>query len=482
MTSSAQETGTAVAGATESVSPSRKPPLDLRSHLAALRRFWRSILAVALMSLAVAATLSYATKPTYETRVTFFVSASVSATNTPLQADEYAQRRVNSYVGVVDSERMAQVVITNTGLSLQPSDIMRMTSASVQPDTVLLNVRVTSGSAQESLVVARSIAANLDGVIARLDGSGTRGAVNLRVLSGPTLNPDPVAPRKKLNLALGLLIGLGLGVAQALVRLQLDRSVRGREQLVEATGLPALGVLHLESSAKSSPVLVPRSSRSPLAEGFRQLRTNLRFVDAASPVEVLVVTSSVEREGKTSTAANLAQSFAESGRRVLLVDADLRKPKLGQYLDLEEAAGLTDVLIGEVSLADVAQMWGPDGLAVLTSGPVPPNPSELLGSPAMEKFVREARNEYELVIIDTPPLLPVTDGAVTSVLADGVLLLVRYGRTRLEQVQQSIDTLSSVDARVLGSVLTMAVAGQRNPLPTYESAPVRQRRRPRAAG
>lgn len=454
----------------------RKPPLDLRAHLAALRRFWRTIVAATLVGAGLAVVLSVLTPPTYESRITFFVSTPVSGTNTPLQADEYAQRRVNSYVGVVGSEQLADVVIADTGLPLLPADLTAMVTASVQPETVLLNVRVTDSSADRSLVVARSVAANLGPVIARLDNPGSRSPVNLQVLSGPTLNPDPVAPRKKLNLALGLLVGFGLGVGQAVLRQQLDRTVRGREQLAAATGLPALGVLHLEPGAKAAPVLAPRTPGSFRAEGFRQLRTNLRFVNAASPVEVLVVTSSVAREGKTSTAANLAQSFAESGRRVLLVDADLRQPTLGRYLDLEGSVGLTSVLIGEASLAEVTQRWGPDGLDVLASGPLPPNPSELLGSPAMEKFVREARNEYELVVIDTPPLLPVTDGAVTSVLADGVLLLVRYGRTRVEQVQQSLDALASVDARVLGAVLTMTAAGRDNPAPSYGADQPRFRR------
>jgi len=443
-----------------------RPPLDLRAHLAALRRFWKSIAAITVVGALVAILASVLTPPTYETRMTFFVATAVNGTNTPLQADEFAQRRVNSYVGVVESEQLARVVVSKTGLPLQTADVMDMISASVQPETVLLNVRITDVSPDRSLIVARSVAANLDRVIGGLD-AGTRNAVSLRVLSGPTLNPHAVAPRKTLNLALGLLIGFGLGVAQAILRQQLDRSIRDREKLVEAAGVPALGVLHLEPAAKSSPVLVPRMGQSTRAEEFRQLRTNLRFVDAASPVEVLVVTSSVEGEGKSSTAANLAQSFAESGRRVLLVDADLRKPKLQQYLDLEGSAGLTSVLIGEAELREVTQEWGPDGLHVLASGPLPPNPSELLGSPAMEKFVRQARNEYDLVVIDTPPLLPVTDGAVTSVLADGVLLLVRYGRTRVEQVHQAVEALESVDARVLGSVLTMAVAGRTNPRPSY---------------
>ncbi len=441
--------------------------LDLRGHVSALRRFWRSVVLCTVAGVGVAVVASLTAQPTYQSDMTFFVASSADRSNTPLQADEFAQRRINSYVGVINSERLAETIVRESGVPLPPAEITKMISASADPETVLLHVTVTDVSADRSLIVARSIAGNLDKLIGELDNRGSLNAVQLRVISGPTLNPDPVTPRNKLNVALGFLIGLGVGVAQALVRRQTDRSVRSREQLAAATGLPTLGQLQFESSARSAPILTPQASRTRRAEAFRQLRTNLRFVDAASPVEVLVVTSSREGEGKSSSAANLAQSFAESGRKVLLIDADLRKPRLASYLDLEGSAGLTSVLIGEVDLEHVVQNWGPDGLQVLASGPIPPNPSELLGSAAMERIVRDARAKYELVIIDTPPLLPVTDGAVTSVLADGVILMVQFGRTTREEISQSLDTLASVDARVLGTVLFLPPRRHTDRLPTY---------------
>lgn len=443
-------------------------PLDLRAHAAAIRRFWRTVLASTLLGAAVALGITLHAQPAYETSLTFYVASQTSGDrDTPLQASEFAQQRVNSYVGVVTSERMASAVLADTGLPISASDLSEMITASADPNTVLMYVQVVDVSRDRSMTIARSIARNLDSVIAELDNRANSGSVQLRVLSGPTLNPTPVAPRTKLNLALGLLIGLGLGVAQALLRQQFDNSVRTREQLSQLTGLPTLGALDFDASARSAPVLPPKISKSRRAEGFRQLRTNLRFVDATMPVEVLTVTSSVEGEGKTTTAANLAQSFAEAGRRVLLVDADLRKPKLEQYLDLEGSAGLTDILIGEAEFSDVVQEWGPDGLSVLASGLIPPNPSELLGSTAMEKFLQQARTDYDLVVVDTPPLLPVTDAAVTAVMSDGVILIVRHGRTKRDQVRYSLEALRSVDARVLGTVLTLVPLTRASKLPSY---------------
>lgn len=442
------------------VSTERKPgaaahALDLHAHVVAVRRFWRSLLAITLLGVLVAGAFAFTRQPTYETTLTFFVATPTRGTNnTPLQADEFAQSRVNSFVGVVTSERMAQLIVDDAGLSIPADQVAKSISASAEPNTVLMDVTVTDVSSSRALSIGRSIAKNLDQLIGQLDNRSADGSVQLHVLSGPTLNPAPVSPRKKLDLALGLLIGLGIGLAQALLRHQFDTSIRTRDQLSEISGLPTLGSLEYAGSARSAPILAP-NTRSRRAEGFRQLRTNLRFLDAASPVEVLVVTSSVEGEGKTTTSANLAQSFAGAGRRVLLIDGDLRKPKLERYLDLEGSVGLTDILIGDVNFDEVVQEWGPNGLVVLASGRIPPNPSELLGSASMEKLLQQARIDFDLVVIDTPPLLPITDAAVTSTWADGSILVVRHGRTRLDQVRRSLEALKTVDARVLGTVLTM---------------------------
>ena len=431
---------------------------DLRAVITGLRRYWRSVVACVLAGLAAAALLTVTTPRTYQSTMTFFVAtpANATSTNNPLQADEFAQRRINSYVGVMNSELLASRVIGDTGLDLQPDDVTAMISSSVDPDTVLMNVTITDASAERSLSIAKSIADNFDTVIGEVENRARGAGIQLRVISGPTLNPDPVTPRTSLNLGLGLLLGLGLGVAQALIRDRVDTSFHSREQLAKVTGVPVLAMLQEQSGSKQTPILLPRVGRSRLAESLRHLRTNLRFVDAASPVRVLVVTSSVESEGKSTISANLAQSFAEAGRSVLLIDGDLRRPRLESYLDLEPSAGLTSVLIGEADLHDVTQEWGSDGLEVLASGPIPPNPNELLGGTVMEQLLLKAREDYELVIIDTPPILPVADALIVAAIADGAILVVRHGHTTGEQVSRSLEMLGSASARVLGTVLSMS--------------------------
>jgi capsular exopolysaccharide synthesis family protein len=182
----------------------------------------------------------------------------------------------------------------------------------------------------------------------------------------------------------------------------------------------------------------------------------MQFVAVSQGAKAVVVTSSVAEEGKTTTAINLAESYAQAGKSVLLVDADLRRPSLADYLGLEGAAGLTTVLIGEATIDEVHQVTGEQGVTVLTSGPTPPNPSELLASEAMSVLIKEMQCRYDVVILDTAPLLPVTDGAALAHLAGAAVLVLRAGRTTRQQLQASRDTLESAGAHLTGIVINRA--------------------------
>jgi capsular exopolysaccharide synthesis family protein len=183
------------------------------------------------------------------------------------------------------------------------------------------------------------------------------------------------------------------------------------------------------------------------------LRTNLRFADVDNPPRTIVVTSSMPGEGKSTSACNLALTLALTGSKVVLVEADLRKPRVCEYLGLDSGAGLTNVLAGQNTLDDVLVSWRRGTLTVLPSGPVPPNPSELLGSQHMGNLVKALSAGFDYVVIDTPPLLPVTDAAVLATLTDGALLIARHGKTSRDDVERAARSLEAVNARLLGTVL-----------------------------
>jgi len=188
-------------------------------------------------------------------------------------------------------------------------------------------------------------------------------------------------------------------------------------------------------------------------EAFRQLRTNLQFVDIEHALRSVVLTSSVPGEGKSTNTCNLSLSLAQAGVRVILLEGDLRRPRVAEYMGLEGAVGLTSVLLGRVPLEDALQPWGDGTLQVLPSGPLPPNPSELLGSAGMEELLGRLEGLADIILIDAPPLLPVTDAAVLGAMTSGVLMLVRSNRTNVEQVKRATTTANAVGATVLGVIL-----------------------------
>ncbi|WP_237707508.1 CpsD/CapB family tyrosine-protein kinase [Serinicoccus profundi] len=215
---------------------------------------------------------------------------------------------------------------------------------------------------------------------------------------------------------------------------------------------PIVGAIAYDKDAPEHPLVVQIDPHSPRAEAFRTLRTNLRYIDADNQPKTLVFTSTIPGEGKSTTTANLALTLAQSGATVCLIEGDLRRPRLLEYLGLENAAGMTDVLVGRADLDDVLQPWG-ESLWVLGCGPIPPNPSELLGSAAMSRLIDTLEGRFDYIIIDSPPLLAVTDAAILSTQADGVIVVVGTKLVRRDQLDRALGNLQKVDAELLGLVL-----------------------------
>jgi capsular exopolysaccharide synthesis family protein len=213
---------------------------------------------------------------------------------------------------------------------------------------------------------------------------------------------------------------------------------------------------------------------SLVAEDFRQLQTNLRFATLSKQPVTIVVSSAVSGEGKSTIAINLATVLAESGQKVLLIDADLRRPRVAEYAQVEGSVGLTDVLVGQQTLAEAVQPLADSGVTVLTSGPMPPNPGELLGSPAMSELLRAASEEFATVVVDTAPVLAVADAAMMTNKADGLVLVTRNRKTTTTSLEKCLAQLESAGVNLFGVVLNGARRGRDKNLKYYEYTPSRQ--------
>ncbi len=364
---------------------------------------------------------------------------------------------MKSYADLMTSERLAQQVIATQGVRLSAADVAKRITATVQPDTVLPQATVTDVSGARAEQIARGLTTDFVRLVQELETppDARVATVKVEVVAGPNLLGAPVSPQPLRDLSLAGVLGLLSGLALALLRERLDTTVKSVEQLHQLSGVPSLAAIAFDASARKSPLLLEGSSQSPRAEALRQLRTNLQFVDVDRPPRVVVVTSAVPEEGKSSTATNLAITLADSESTVLLLEGDLRRPRIAEYLGLEAAVGLTDVLVGHADISDALQPWGETGLSVLPSGSIPPHPSELLASAGMGRLLDRMRDRFDVIVIDSPALLPVTDAAILAVRADGAMLLVRHGVTTVHQVSAAVSALRAVDARLLGTVFTM---------------------------
>ena len=430
--------------------------LEFSDYLKVLRRNWLLVVATTLVGLLIAGAASAFVKPTYTSATQLFVSIQNSGSAQELQqGNTFSQARVQSYVKTVRTPIVLQPAISALGLPLTASQLAEKVTATTDANTVLINISVEDSSPVQAAAIAQAVANSLIQAIDSLEKpkNGGSSPVNLSVVTPAQAPVSPSAPNTKLNLLLGLLAGLAIGVAAAILRSALDTRIRGEADLRKVTDVPLLGGIAFDQVAARKPLLTQSGPQSPRAESFRQLRTNLQFANVSGQARTVVVTSSLPGEGKSTTATNLAIALAQSGQTVCLVDADLRRPMVSEYLGLDRNAGLTSALVGNAHLNDLLQPWGEDQLFVLTSGPIPPNPSELLGSSEMQQLIRDLEATFDTVIVDAPPLLPVTDAAVLSQHVGGVVLVVGSDKIRTQDLHKSLNALDLVQATLLGVVM-----------------------------
>ncbi|MDP9694963.1 UNVERIFIED_ORG: capsular exopolysaccharide synthesis family protein [Arthrobacter globiformis] len=435
--------------------------MDLRDYLRIMRRYWLVIVTSVLLGLLVGAAASVFTRPTYAAETQLFVAIQSSGSVQDLQqGNTFSQARVQSYVKTIDSPVVLDPVIDSLGLATTSEALASQVSATTDANTVLINISVTDSSAVQAAAIAQAVATSLVNAVDTLEKPQTGGTspVRLSIIKPATAPTTPSAPNARLNLILGLAAGLAVGGALAILRSALDTRIRGEADVRRITDAPLLGGIAFDSGVAKTPLLSQLRAQNPRAESYRQLRTNLQFANVTGHAKTILVTSSLPGEGKSTTATNLAMSLAQAGNAVCLIDGDLRRPMVGEYLGLGQDAGLTTALVGLGDTDDLLQHWGDDKLFVLTSGQIPPNPSELLGSEEMKKLILRLEEVFDSIIIDAPPLLPVTDAAVLSQHVGGVVLVVGAQKIRTNDLEKSLRALELVEADLLGIVMNLVPA------------------------
>lgn len=432
--------------------------MSLLNLIKLVRSRWIIVFATTLVAVLAAVAMTLITTPLYQASTRLFVSTTSGVSTTDLyQGNRLSQDRVLSYTELLTGESLAQRTIDKLGLDMSPESLQKRIDATAKPSTVLINLQVLDESPVRARDIANALSDEFVVMVRELETPEQGVAPDARVVveKRASIPAHPVIPKPVRNIGFGLLLGLAVGIGFAMLREMLDNTVKDRETLEEVTGVGLVGSVPLNKERRNQPAISFEDDNSMIAEAFRKLRTNLQFLAVDNPPRVIVITSSMPNEGKTITAINIALALAEADHNVVLVDGDLRRPMLDKYLNVVGSVGFSTVLSGQAPLEQVLQKTRFPRLSVLTSGAVPPNPSELLGSLAAQKVLGELRTDFDFVIVDSSPLLAVTDAAVLAANSDGALMMARFGQTKREQLAHAVGSLKDVEASLLGVVLTM---------------------------
>ncbi|MGP5415075.1 polysaccharide biosynthesis tyrosine autokinase [Brachybacterium paraconglomeratum] len=428
--------------------------MELHHYLLNLRERWRSGLVAALIVVLAVAGLTALQSPVYRATSQVFVQARTGNGVEDLNSGaSFASQQIMSYAELATTPYVLDEVIGDLDLEITPARLAKDVRVSVEEGSFLIRISASASDPEMAARIADSTAENLQEAVASLSPASTANSVELRIVADAVVPETPTSPNIVRNALLGIVLALLAGIGTALVRSLLNTRVRTIEDLQGGTDRIVLGAIPASRSGEDASRILVQNPYSVASESYRELRTNLQFVKLVENRRSVLVTSSLPGEGKSTATVNLAHVLAMSGARVLLVDADLRSPSVHRILGLEGDAGLTTVLIGQAQLEEVTQFAGIDGLDVITSGAIPPNPSELLGSPAMEDLLEQASNHYDVVLVDAPPLLAVTDAAVLSQAVGGVLVVAQSDRVRRAEFERALAKLETVDANVVGLVL-----------------------------
>lgn len=439
------------------------PALDARDLLRLVRNHWRGITLITLLCTLLALGWTLLQPKVYSATASgLVVTVGEQDLASALAGENLAQSKAVSYESLATSRPVAEGVIDELDLDTTPEQLLERVSTDVPVDTTEIRVTTEALDPTESADLANAWVVALAEQVQDLEtGGDDEDAINrvaVQPLSNASLPLAPSSPNTKLNLALGLVGGLGLGLLYAFARWKMDRRIRSVEEVRETFGTPVLGIIPEDDRLADHREIIETGTSGgrghhAFSEALRELRTNLSFVSVDAPPRVVVVTSSMPGEGKSSITANLAVAIASTGRDVVVVDGDLRRPVMTELFGLVPGVGITDVLVGEAEVDDVLQVYDKfPNLQVLGAGRTPPNPTELLASQAMRTMLAELA-EDAFVLVDAPPLLPVTDAALLTASADGALVVATAQGTTVDELGKALGNIEQVRGRVLGVVL-----------------------------
>jgi succinoglycan biosynthesis transport protein ExoP len=427
--------------------------LDLRAYARLLRkRKWIIIFAL-IVCVALAAFYTARKTPKYEASATLFVGQpqiTVAQLPTGLAVTNLSNQLLKSYAEIITSRSNALAAIADSGIPVSPGVVRSGLTADPIVGTLVLKLNYIGTDPSLAQQIVNAVA---DTFVAQINAgnAGSKTAIPVRIIDRAVQPSAPISPNTTRNLTLAALLGLAGGVGLAFVIEHLDVTVKHREE-IEHLGMHVLGTIPaLDTHGED--VFLDRDTQGLGGEAFRKVRTAIGFLGVEAPIRTLLVTSPFAQEGKTTVSLNLAAAFALGGLRTLLVEADLRRPSLHKRFPTNSTNGLTTAIVGQVTVEEAISPTDTKNLSVMLAGAIPPNPVELLGSEQMAALLERLGRSFDVVIVDSPPVLPVADAATIMARTDGVLIVARTGKTDRRKLSESTALVSRAGGRFLGVVL-----------------------------
>lgn len=496
--------------------------LELRQYYFIVRRWLWLIVLCTILGAGGAFAVSTQTTPVYQASTTLLVQQAPAGDGSEYQSILTSERLARTYSEMLKARPIMELVINQLSLEERPQDLAERVSVELVRDTQLIRLRVEHTDPATAARAANAVAeafvsytetlkqsrfaesmaslqqqteqlarlieeteersdalgpdegaeqARLEGILAgyrntystlvqnyeAMRVSAARSSDDVVLFEAAEMPRSPVRPRTLMNTALAGVVGAMIGLGTAFLIEYLDDTVKSPNDVEQAAGLSVLGAIN---RFKGDELIASKEPLSPVAEAFRTLRTNIRYSGLDEPIRTLLVTSPGPTEGKSILVSNLATVMAQGQLKVVVVDSDLRRPRQHEIFGMLKDPGLTEALVDGHMDAVIRNVTAAEGLSVIASGALPPNPAEMLGSQRMTHMIGQLREAADVVLIDSPPVLAVTDAAVLAQAVDGVLLVVEAGRTRRAELQETVEALGQVGVNVIGVVLNQIDAAR----------------------
>lgn len=390
--------------------------------------------------------------PQYETFATLMVGKpkDYQSNNSSIEYNDLLlnQQLVHTYGELVKSRLVGDKVIESLDLGIPYESFKGKVQVSLVNDTEIIKIQVKDSDKELAADIANEVSEQFMKTVKL-----KMNIENVQIIDEAPVPQSPVSPRKFLNMAIGAVLGFMLGVFVTFLLEYLDKTFKKPEDIEKILHLPVLGTIPL-ILARGKETIVRNNPKSSISEAFRTMRTNIQFTNIDRDMKTIAITSSTTSEGKSTMVSNFAISLAQEDKKVLILDCDLRRPRVHKLFNISNDKGITSILMGASTLDDaVYNSTDIEGLSIITAGPIPPNPSELLSSNRMKEFLESVKDKYDMIILDTPPVGLVTDAAILSASIDGTLLVVEVGETETGQAEYAKELLDKVNANILGVVL-----------------------------